>query len=33
MKEKIENLLSEILSEKYGCIVRLKFERSAKNDR
>lgn len=27
MKEKIEALLSEILSEKHDCIVRIKFEK------
>ena len=27
MKEKIEKLLSEILSDKYECTVRIKFEK------
>lgn len=27
MKEKIEKLLSEILSDKYDCVVRLRFEK------
>jgi hypothetical protein len=27
MKEKIEKLLSEILSDKYDCVVRIKFEK------
>ncbi len=27
LKEKIEKLLSEILSDKYDCVVRLKFEK------
>lgn len=27
MKEKIEKLLSEILSEKYDCVVRIRFEK------
>ena len=27
LKEKIEKLLSEILSDKYDCIVRIRFEK------
>ena len=27
MKEKIEKLLSEILSDKYDCVVRIRFEK------
>lgn len=27
MKERIEQLLSEILSDKYECVVRLRFEK------
>lgn len=27
LKEKIEKLLSEILSDKYDCVVRIKFEK------
>lgn len=27
MKEKIEALLSEILSDKYDCVVRIRFEK------
>ena len=32
MKEKIEQLLSEILSDKYDCIVRLRFEKKEVNE-
>ena len=31
MKEKIEKLLSEILSDKYDCVVRIRFEKSDQN--
>lgn len=33
MKERIEKILSEILSDKYEAKVTLKFEKGAKNER
>lgn len=33
LKERIERLLSEILSDKYDCIVRLKFEPTTKAEK